>query len=77
MMGRIVAVSGLCGVGKSTAVSYLARVAGGEVVYFGATVLRVLTSGAFRKRVPANRLCASNCVTSMERLISPCWKPSG
>jgi len=42
MMGRIVAVSGLCGVGKSTAVSYLARVTGGEVVYFGATVLRVV-----------------------------------
>jgi dephospho-CoA kinase len=42
MIGRIVAVSGLCGVGKSTAVIYLARVTGGEVVYFGATVLRVV-----------------------------------
>jgi dephospho-CoA kinase len=42
MMGRIIAVSGLCGVGKSTAVSYLARVTGGEVVYFGATVLHVV-----------------------------------
>jgi dephospho-CoA kinase len=41
-IGRIVAVSGLCGVGKSTAVTYLARATGGEVVYFGATVLRLL-----------------------------------
>jgi dephospho-CoA kinase len=42
MIGRIVAVSGLCGVGKSTAVSYLAQVTRGEVVYFGTTVLRVV-----------------------------------
>jgi dephospho-CoA kinase len=40
--GRIVAVSGLCGVGKSTAVHFLATATGGEVVYFGATVLRVV-----------------------------------
>jgi dephospho-CoA kinase len=39
---RIVAVSGLCGAGKTTAVSYLAHVTGGEVVYFGATVLSVM-----------------------------------
>jgi dephospho-CoA kinase len=42
MMGRIVGVSGLCGVGKTTAVSHLARVTGGDVVYFGATVRRVV-----------------------------------
>jgi len=42
MMGRIVAVSGLCGAGKSTAVSFLARTTGGEEIYFGATVLRVV-----------------------------------
>src|SRR5262245_28985034 len=42
MVGRIVAVSGLCGVGKSTAVRFLAGATGGEVVYFGATVLRVV-----------------------------------
>jgi dephospho-CoA kinase len=46
MMGRILAVSGLCGAGKSTAVSYLERVTGGEVVYFGATVLRVVRERA-------------------------------
>ena len=42
MTGRIVAVSGLCGAGKSTAVGFLAQRTGGEVVYFGATVLRVV-----------------------------------
>ena len=42
MTGWIVAVSGLCGAGKSTAVCYLARSTGGEVVYFGATVRRVV-----------------------------------
>jgi dephospho-CoA kinase len=45
-MGWIIAVSGACGAGKSTAVNYLARMTGGEVVYFGATVLRVVRERA-------------------------------
>jgi dephospho-CoA kinase len=40
MAGGIVAVSGLCGAGKSTAVRILAEATGGELVYFGAAVLR-------------------------------------
>jgi dephospho-CoA kinase len=40
MTGRIVGVCGLSGAGKTTAVNYLARLTGGEVIYFGATVLR-------------------------------------
>jgi dephospho-CoA kinase len=42
MVNRIVAVSGLCGAGKSTAVRLLAEATCGEVVYFGATVLRAV-----------------------------------
>jgi dephospho-CoA kinase len=42
MIGHIFAVAGLCGVGKTTAVNFLAEVSGGEVVYFGNTVLRVV-----------------------------------
>jgi dephospho-CoA kinase len=42
MVGRIIGVSGLCGAGKSTAVNFLAAKTRGEVVYFGATVLRVV-----------------------------------
>lgn len=42
MAARIIAVAGLCGVGKSTAVHYLAGETGGEVIYFGETVLRVV-----------------------------------
>jgi dephospho-CoA kinase len=34
-----VAVSGLCGAGKSTAARLLAKATGGEMIYFGATVL--------------------------------------
>jgi cytidylate kinase len=41
MADRILAVSGLCGAGKSTAARFLAKATGGEMVYFGATVLRV------------------------------------
>jgi len=42
MVGRILAFAGLCGAGKSTAVDYLAESAGGQVIYFGATVLRAV-----------------------------------
>ena len=42
MAGRIFAVSGLCGVGKTTAVNHLSQMTGGEVIYFGSTVLRMV-----------------------------------
>lgn len=42
MTGRIIAVSGLCGAGKSTAIEILAKQTGGEIVYFGETVLRAV-----------------------------------
>jgi dephospho-CoA kinase len=41
-VGRVVAVSGLSGAGKSTAIRYLARRTSGELFYLGATVLRVV-----------------------------------
>jgi dephospho-CoA kinase len=44
MAGRIFAVSGLSGVGKTTAVNYCAGVTGGEVIYFGETVIRAVRS---------------------------------
>jgi dephospho-CoA kinase len=42
MVGRIFAVAGLSGAGKTTAVNFLAETSSGEVVYFGDTVLRVV-----------------------------------
>lgn len=35
-------MSGLCGVGKTTAVNFLARESRGEVIYFGSTVLNAV-----------------------------------
>ena len=46
MVHRIVGISGLSGAGKSTAARILAEATGGEVVYFGATVLRAVRERA-------------------------------